>query len=92
MDYNALRKHVTVLPTRGEPHKFCVYAYCVGDIDFEEAHSILVDKYHYGKDGATEALKFVKKYPHLCHKPENYDKIFSMGLRSDAPESYTTGW
>lgn len=89
---NLLKGSVTILPSRGEPQKFTLYAYCVGDIDFEEAHSILVSKYKYGEGGATEALKFVKQYPHLCHKPQNYDKIFSMGLRTDAPESYTTGW
>lgn len=92
MNFDVLRRKVTIAPTKGEPQKFTLYAYCIGDIDFEEAHSILVSKYHYGIEGAKVALQFVKEHPHLCHKPQNYDKIFSMGLRTDAPESYTTGW
>lgn len=68
-----------LIPLGEGPQKFCLYAYSVGDVGFEEAHAILVGKYRYGKQGAAEALCFVKQYPHLCRKPTNYDEVMKGG-------------
>lgn len=72
-------RQARLIPLGEGPQKFCLYAYSIGDVSFEEAHAILVGKYRYGKQGAAEALRFVKKYPHLCHKPTNYDEIMKGG-------------
>ena len=75
------------IPAR-QPQDYTLWAYCVGDIGYEEAHAILVTKYKYGPEGAKEALAFVRKYPHMCRKPSDYEKIIPHGLWSDYAEEF----
>ena len=68
-----------LIPLGEGPQKFCLYAYSIGDVSFEEAHAILVGKYRYGEQGAAEASSFAKQYPTLCRKPTNYDELLKGG-------------
>lgn len=70
------------------PQDYTIWAYVVGDIEYEEAHSILVNKYKFGPGGAKESLTFAKKYPHMARKPGDYEKIVPHGLWSDYAEQY----
>ncbi len=64
-------------PTYAPKTRYLFWAWREGEVSYEDAHSILVSKYGFGKQGAQEALAFVRRYPHLTHKPFDYDKYRS---------------
>lgn len=60
-------------PTYLPPNRYLMWAYREGEVSHEEAYSLLVGKYGFGKEGAKDALAIVKQYPNLVHKPTDYD-------------------
>lgn len=61
------------------PTRYLFWGYLKGDIDRKEARDILVSKYHFGPQGAENALTFVKEHPHLVHEPTDYREILVGG-------------
>ncbi len=64
-------------PTYKPATRYLFWAYHEKEVSYEDAYSILVSKYRFGKYGAEEALDFVRTYPHMIHKPLDYDEYRS---------------
>lgn len=68
---------------------FCLYI--EGEIEKEELHDILTAPYScggyaYGNEGAYIAMQFAKDYPHMIHKPGDYEawkaNIYSSTMKN----------
>lgn len=71
-DHRASKIHIG--PDYAPPTRYLFWAYHIGEATYEEALDILINKYKYGQEGAKNALAFVKEYPHLVHKPRDYEE------------------
>lgn len=71
-----VKKQVEIPVTLSRPQDHIFWAYLQGDTTEEEAIELLVTRYRYGREGAKNALHYVKENPQVVKKPKRYDSIY----------------
>lgn len=67
-------KRISIGPSYSPATRYVHAAFVLGDISYDEAYSILVGKYHFGKEGAKESLNYCKQYPKKIPIPYDYNE------------------